>query len=500
MSSRTLLRLSPALAALVALGMASCRPVRSGPSADAPARSASILELKRRFVNLRFMMFIHFNMSTYENNDTTEDWGSAHADPALFNPVDLDCGQWADAALSAKMRAGCLTVKHHDGFALYPSAYGDYHVAPGRPDVVRAYVDAFRSRGLQPGLYFSMLDLRQHIEKGTCTPEKKSFIKNQLRELLTRYGRIPFLVFDGWNAPWGGPTYEELPFEEIRDFVRGIQPDCLLINISCESNETHTDLVMFENGAGYVTPAWYDKAGVDCYQLQKGYWFWKPSMARSELNSVDFVVDRHLVPLNAQNQNYILNCAPNTRGTLDPNVLARLREIGRAWNPPADLATIPASWLPAYDVVANLAYGKPCRQSSTAFDGHAVRAVDGYTEGRYDHASVSHTGLDPHAWWQVDLLAEHRIGSVEVFNRTDRDSNRLQDFWVFVSRHPFQDSDTPATLQARGDVWSQRVTACPQPSLAVPMGGRKGRYVRIQLESQNFLSLAEVKVTGVPGR
>jgi alpha-L-fucosidase len=357
-------------------------------------------------------------------------------------------------------------------------------------------VDAFRSAGLKPGLYFSMLDLHEGIANGTCTPVKKQFIKNQIKELLTNYGPIPFLVFDGWNAPWGGPNYDELPFDEISAFVKSIQPECLLVNISSEANETHSDVVMFENGAGQFTPDWFARAGINCFQLQKGYWFWKSTMPTGDLNTVDFIVNQRLKPLNAQNQVYIINCAPNPSGELDQNALTRLAEIGKAWTKPADLAAIPASWYPDYDVGKNLAYGKPCRQSSTAYDGHAVRALDGYTDGVFDHASLTHTDMAAYAWWQVDLQASRKIDSLEIWGRMDSDKDRLNDFWVFISANPFPDAETPTADGARNDVWKAHVTGYPNPSKGLNPGGYHGRYVRIQLGGKNYLSLAEVKVMG----
>jgi alpha-L-fucosidase len=461
------------------------------------AAAATIYELKKDFVNLRFAMFLHFNMATFENKNGTSDYGSGNANPGLFNPTGLNCSQWATAAKSAKMAAGCLTVKHHDGFCVYNSAYSTYDVGTTGPDVVRAYVDAFRLAGLAPGLYFSMWDFHESIANNTCTAAKKQFIKNQLGEMLSNYGKIPFIVFDGWNAPWGGPNYDELPYEEISAHVKSIQPECLLVNISCEPNETHTDVVMFENGAGQYTPAWFARAGIDCYQLQQGYWFWKTAMTTGTLNTVNFVVNQNLKPLITQNQVYILNCAPNTTGTLDQNVLTRLAEIGNAWTKPANLDTIPSSWYPSYDVTKNLAYTKPYKQSSTVWGGYAVRALDGYTDGVFDHASVTHTEATNYAWWQVDLQTSQIISSMEIWNRTDAGfMDRLANYWVFISNTPFSDSDNPSTLSSRSDVWSVHKTTYPNPSATINVGSYLGRYVRVQLGNQNNLSLAEVKVFG----
>jgi alpha-L-fucosidase len=466
--------------------------------AENAAAATTIYDLKKDFVNMRFAMFLHFNMATFENKNGTSDYGSGNANPAFFNPTGLNCGQWAAAAKTAKMTAGCLTVKHHDGFCVYNSAYSTYDVGTTGPDVVKAYTDAFRAAGLKPGLYYSMWDFHENIANGTCTAAKKQFIKNQLGEILSNYGAIPFIVFDGWNAPWGGPNYDELPYEEISAYVKSIQPNCLLVNISCEPNETHTDVVMFENGAGQFTPSWFVRAGIDCYQLQQGYWFWKTTMPTGGLNTVDFVVNQHLKPLNAQNQVYILNCAPGTTGTLDQNVVTRLAEIGNTWTVPPTLDTIPSSWYPSYDVTKNLAYGKPSRQSSTlaGYNAYSVRALDGYTDGDFFHASVSHTDSTNSPWWQVDLGSRCTISSVELWNRTDLVMNRLSNYWVLISNNPFSDADSPTSLASRSDVWKVHNTTYPNPSATISVPDYSGRYVRIQLDGKSFLALAEVKVFG----
>lgn len=105
--------------------------------------STSLDALQRRFVDLRFGMFIHFNMPTYVD----EDWPDPDALPELFNPVKLDCRQWARAAKSAGMTYGCLTTKHHSGFCIWDTKTTDYSVmsSPFKRDVVKEYVDAFRA-------------------------------------------------------------------------------------------------------------------------------------------------------------------------------------------------------------------------------------------------------------------------------------------------------------------------------------------------------------------
>lgn len=100
-------------------------------------------------VNMRFGMFNHFSLGTF----TGEEWAAPNQDPAKFAPPTVDCAQWAAAAAAAKMSYGLLTTKHHDGFALWPSAYGTQNVANSayKHDVVKAYCDAFRPAGLRVG-------------------------------------------------------------------------------------------------------------------------------------------------------------------------------------------------------------------------------------------------------------------------------------------------------------------------------------------------------------
>jgi hypothetical protein len=148
---------------------------------------------------------------------------------------------------------------------------------------------------------------------------------------------------------------------------------------------------------------------------------------------------------------------------------------------------------------SNLAIGKSTSQSSTlpGSSGPAV-AVDGNTNGDYFSGSVTHTNFDTNAWWQVDLGGPASITSVSIWNRTDCCSDRLNDYWVFVSSTPFLSTDTPATLQNRAATFAIHQTTAPNPStiVTIPGGGMQGQYVRVQLSGTNNLSLAEVQVTG----
>ena len=142
----------------------------------------------------------------------------------------------------------------------------------------------------------------------------------------------------------------------------------------------------------------------------------------------------------------------------------------------------------------NLAVGKAATQSTTAYGGAASHAVDGNTDGQYFNWSVTHTSLETQPWWQVDLGASASISNIEVWNRLDGASGRLQNFHVLVSDTPFVSGSLSQVLGQSG-VTSYFVKNIPNPNTTV-MVGRTGRYVRIQLAGTEHLSLAEVKVNG----
>ncbi len=171
-------------------------------------RGRPLLDLQQRFVDLRFGMFVHFNLATFQDRE----WGDPTAAAEAFHPTALDTDQWAAAARSANMTWGCLTTRHHDGFCLWPTRTQAASVAQTshRTDVVRAYLDSFRKAGLRVGLYYSILSLRDDIRHFNITPAKVKLIKVHLSELFSGYGEVDILITDGWNAPWSRITYEEV--------------------------------------------------------------------------------------------------------------------------------------------------------------------------------------------------------------------------------------------------------------------------------------------------
>ncbi len=195
-------------------------------------------ENQLRWQDMEMYAFIHYSLNTY----TDQEWGYGNEDPMLFNPSDLDCRQWARVCKQAGMKGIIFTAKHHCGFCMWPSKYTDYSVKSspwkqGKGDVVRELADACREEGLKFAVYLSPWD-RNHPQYGH--PEYVTYFRNQLRELLTEYGNIFEVWFDGANGGdgwYGGAnetrridpkTYYE--WEETFRMIRELQPNCVIWN------------------------------------------------------------------------------------------------------------------------------------------------------------------------------------------------------------------------------------------------------------------------------
>jgi alpha-L-fucosidase len=174
-------------------------------------------------------LFLHFGVNTF----TDREWGDGTEDPAIFAPTALDARQWARAARSAGFRAMVLTAKHHDGFCLWRTATTEHSVGRspwrgGEGDVVREFVDACQAEGLRAGLYCSPWD--RNAPAYGDSPVYNELYVDQLTELLTRYGPIHEVWFDGANGE--GPngkrqTYQWPRFVEV---VRRLQPEAVIFS------------------------------------------------------------------------------------------------------------------------------------------------------------------------------------------------------------------------------------------------------------------------------
>ncbi|WP_163382872.1 alpha-L-fucosidase [Cyclobacterium jeungdonense] len=209
----------------------------SAPQSDPPEPVLPVPH-ERQLVwqDMEFYAFAHFNMNTFTNME----WGMGDEDPALFNPTDFDPSQWARICKAAGMKGIILTAKHHDGFCLWPTATTDHSVKnaawkEGKGDIIREVSDAFRAEGLKFGVYLSPWD-RNHPDYGK--PEYITVFREQLRELLTNYGEIFEVWFDGANGGtgyYGGANEERrvdkrnyYDWDTTYELIRELQPNAVI--------------------------------------------------------------------------------------------------------------------------------------------------------------------------------------------------------------------------------------------------------------------------------
>ena len=185
---------------------------------------------------MEFYGFLHFSINTF----TDVEWGYGDKSPKLFNPTELDARQWARVAKEAGMKGLILTDKHHDGFCLWPSKYTEYSIknSPyknGKGDIVKELAEACREYGLKMGIYLSPWD-RNHAAYGK--PEYITYFRNQLTELLTNYGDIFEVWFDGANGGdgyYGGSKETRrvdkksyYDWENTRKIIKKLQPNAIM--------------------------------------------------------------------------------------------------------------------------------------------------------------------------------------------------------------------------------------------------------------------------------
>lgn len=176
---------------------------------------------------LEFYAFIHYTVNTF----TDREWGQGDEDPSIFSPADLRADQWVEVCKSAGMKGLILTCKHHDGFCLWPSRYSSHTVARspwrnGSGDLVREVAEACRKSGLKFGIYLSPWD--RHEPSYGDSPRYNEFFKNQLRELLTGYGDIFCVWFDGACGEGRNGKRQVYDWDGYYELIRELQPEAVI--------------------------------------------------------------------------------------------------------------------------------------------------------------------------------------------------------------------------------------------------------------------------------
>lgn len=304
------------------------------------------------FTNDRFGMFIHFGLyamgARHEWLKRRESVSEEKYDKYFhfFNPDLFDAKEWAKKAKAAGMKYVVLTAKHHEGFCNFDSKYTDYKITntPFGRDLVREYVDAFRAEGLKIGFYYSLIDWhhpefpidvmhpRKHddnaeeLDRGRDMKKYAEYMRNQVTELLTNYGKIDILWFDfSYTNNWTGePAKPWMQFEGLKGpeqweadkmikLIRSIQPDIILNNRIGVEQDIRTP-EQYQPDSWAKNPATGEYIVWEACQTLSGSWgyyrdehTWKtPEML------VNMLVDTV-----ACGGNLIMNIGPTARGNFD---------------------------------------------------------------------------------------------------------------------------------------------------------------------------------------
>lgn len=283
-------------------------------------------------------MFCHFGMNTF----CDQEWGEGNDSPELFCPTELDARQWVRTAKQAGFRYFVLTAKHHDGFCLWPTQTTDYSVASspwkdGKGDVVRECADACREEGIGFGLYLSPWD--RHEPCYSDPQAYDDFYARQLEELLTGYGPLVEIWFDG-----AGSEGREYDWQRIMNLIRKHQPDAMVFNMGaptirwvgnedglapypCWNTAESARVSMFSEASLKwlpETPRWVP---AECdVPIRKDRWFWHPNEEHLLL-SLEQLMDIYYRSV-GHGATLLLNIAPDSRGLMPEADVERVLAFG----------------------------------------------------------------------------------------------------------------------------------------------------------------------------
>jgi len=336
--------------------------------ADLAAKAARVVPSERQLAwqALEFQAFFHFGVNTF----TDREWGTGTEDPKIFNPTEFDAGQWIAAVKAAGIRGVIVTAKHHDGFCLWPSRFTEHSVKNsqwrnGRGDVVREVADACRRAGLKFGVYLSPWD--RHEPTYGDSPRYNEHFKNQLRELLTGYGEIAEVWFDGACGEGPNGKRQVYDWQAYWDLIRELQPGAVISimgpDVRWVGNEAGTGREIewsvipvpgmadrpadkdpgVISGLNAMTPDLGSLQAIEAAARRGGRLIWYPAQVDvsirpgwfyhasedMKVKTLGQLLDIYYAAVGG-NAQLLLNIPPDRRGRIHENDVLRLKELGDA--------------------------------------------------------------------------------------------------------------------------------------------------------------------------
>ena len=320
-----------------------------------------------RLQQMEFYAFVHFTVNTF----TDREWGDGTEDPAIFNPTRFDANQWVDAVKAAGMKGLILTCKHHDGFCLWPSRVTGHTVAAspykgGGGDIVGEVADACRRGGIGFGVYLSPWDRNQPLY-GTGRAYDDFFVA-QLTELLTGYGDIFAVWFDGACGEGPNGRKQHYDWERYYRVIRQLQPGaCIHVcgpdirwcgNEAGDTRESEWSVVPRRTADTEKVASASQQADDDAFRQRKiraqdrdlgsrevlreepdliwypaevntsirPGWFWHAA-EDDQVRPLDKLIDIYEKSVGG-NATFLLNIPPTDEGLFHPHDVQRLRELG----------------------------------------------------------------------------------------------------------------------------------------------------------------------------
>jgi alpha-L-fucosidase len=324
-------------------------PVRAAQTGYTP--TPENLAAREWFQDARFGLFVHWGVYSvlgdgeWVMNNKKIPIADYEKLPALFNPTEFDAAEWVALAKAAGMKYITITSKHHDGFAMFDSKVSDYTIVartPYKKDVLKALAEECRRQGLKLFFYHSQLDWhhpdyypRGRTGQDAGRPDKGNwpryldYMNAQLRELLTNYGDIAGIWFDGW---WDRPD-ADWQLDRTYALIHQLQPAALIGANHHRRPNPGEDFQMFEKDLPGGRTAEFNKDSeigelpLETCETMNGAWGFNITDRRYK-STRDLV--RYLVRAAGSNANFLLNVGPMPNGKIQPEFVTRLREVG-AW-------------------------------------------------------------------------------------------------------------------------------------------------------------------------
>ncbi len=332
----------------LAIGAAACL-AQSAAGEYVP--SPEVLESRERFADDRFGIFLHWGIySMFGQGEWYLNYGPKAEEYVKaakgFYPARFNAAEWVGAIKDAGAKYICITTRHHDGFSMWHTAENDYNIVDGTPfgrDILKELSEECARQGIALHLYYSHLDwVRDDYPQGrtghtTGRDASKAdwnsyygFMNRQLKELLTGYGPIRAIWFDGWWDHDEDATPFDWQLPEQYEMIHRLQPSCMVANNHHQSPFPGEDIQIFErdlpgeNTAG-LSGQEVSRLPLETCNTMNGMWGYK-ILDQNYKDSRTLI--RYLVKAAGMGANLLLNIGPQPDGSLPAAALSRLKEIG----------------------------------------------------------------------------------------------------------------------------------------------------------------------------